>query len=130
MSESPYNTDLDRNLANYQPLTPLTFLERAASVFPDQTAIVHGGLRRSYEEFYARSRQLASALAQRGVRRGDTVSALLANTPAMLECHYGCPRRCPQGGVAGAQGRLSAFGGGLVQKARECATCKGCGGSC
>ena len=91
MSESPYNTDLDRNLANYQPLTPLTFLERAASVFPDQTAIVHGGLRRSYEEFYARSRQLASALAQRGVRRGDTVSALLANTPAMLECHYGVP---------------------------------------
>ncbi len=92
MSANPYNTDLDRNPANFQPLTPLTFLERAASVFPDYTAIVHGPLRRSYAEFYARSRQLASALAQEhGIGRGDTVSVLLANTPAMLECHYGVP---------------------------------------
>lgn len=91
MNPNPYNTDLDRNPANHQPLTPLTFLERAASVFPDHTAIVHGALRRSYAEFYSRSRQLASALAQRGIGRGDTVSALLANTPAMLECHYGVP---------------------------------------
>ncbi|MCE5972773.1 acyl-CoA synthetase [Sinirhodobacter sp. WL0062] len=88
---NPYNTDLDRNPANYQPLTPLNFLERAASVFPDHTAIVHGELRRSYAAFYARSRQLASALAQKGIGRGDTVSALLANTPPMLECHYGVP---------------------------------------
>lgn len=88
---NPYNTDLDRNPANHQPLTPLTFLERAASVFPDHTAIVHGALRRSYAEFYARSRQLASALAQQGIGRGDTVSALLPNTPTMLECHYGVP---------------------------------------
>lgn len=88
---NPYNTDLDRNPANYQPLTPLTFLERAASVFPDHMAIVHGALRRSYAEFYARSRKLASALAQAGMGRGDTVSAMLANTPAMLECHYGVP---------------------------------------
>ena len=91
MTLNPYNTDLDRNPANFQPLTPLSFLERAASVFPDHTAIVHGGLRRSYAAFYARSRQLASALAQMGIGRGDTVSALLANTPAMLECHYGVP---------------------------------------
>ncbi|HKL04980.1 MAG TPA: acyl-CoA synthetase [Roseovarius sp.] len=91
MSENPYNTGLDRTPANYQPLTPLTFLERAASVFPDHTAMVHGGLRRSYGEFYARSRQLASVLAARGMGRGDTVSAMLANTPAMLECHYGVP---------------------------------------
>ncbi|MCR8827644.1 acyl-CoA synthetase [Pseudosulfitobacter koreensis] len=91
MDNNPYNTDLDRNPANHQPLTPLTFLERAASVFPDHTAMVHGPLRRSYAEFYARSRQLASALAQQGIGRGDTVSALLANTPAMLECHYGVP---------------------------------------
>jgi len=91
MTENPYNTDLDRNPANHQPLTPLTFLERAASVFPDHTAIVHGDLRRNYAEFYARSRQLASALARIGIGRGDTVSALLANTPAMLECHYGVP---------------------------------------
>ena len=91
MKLNPYNTDLDRNPANYQPLTPLTFLERAASVFPDHIAIVHGALRRNYAEFYARSRQLASALSQNGMGRGDTVSALLANTPAMLECHYGVP---------------------------------------
>ncbi|MFD2205683.1 acyl-CoA synthetase [Kiloniella antarctica] len=91
LKPNPYNTDLDRNPANFQPLTPLAFLERAASVFPDQTAIIHGDLRRSYVEFYARSRQLASALTQHGISRGDTVSALLANTPAMLECHYGVP---------------------------------------
>lgn len=91
MSENPYNTGLDRTPANYQPLTPLGFLERAASVFPDHVAIVHGGLRRSYAEFYARARQLASALAGRGVGRGDTVSVMLANTPPMLEAHYGVP---------------------------------------
>mgnify|MGYP000005832971 CR=1 FL=1 len=91
MSANPYNTDLDRTPANFQPLTPLTFLERAAMVFPDHTAIIHGALRRSYATFYARSRQLASALSQSGIKRGDTVSALLPNTPAMLECHYGVP---------------------------------------
>ena len=87
----PYNTDLPRNPANYQPLTPLTFLERAASVFPDHTAIIHGALRRSYADFYARTRQLASALTRHNIGRGDTVSVMLANTPAMLECHYGVP---------------------------------------
>ncbi|BDW85281.1 hypothetical protein MACH21_14580 [Roseicyclus marinus] len=89
--QSFYNTGLDRTSANYQPLTPLGFLERAATVFPDHTAIVHGGLRRSYAAFYDRSRQLASALAGLGIGRGDTVSVLLANTPAMLECHFGVP---------------------------------------
>ena len=87
----PYNTDLPRNPANFQPLTPLTFLERAASVFPDHTAIIHGALRRSYADFYVRARQLSSALTQHNVGRGDTVSVMLANTPAMLECHYGIP---------------------------------------
>ncbi len=91
MTPNPYNEGLDRNPANHQPLTPLTFLERAATVFPDHTAIVHGPLRRSYATFYARSRRLASALAGQGIGRGDTVSAMLANTPAMLECHYGVP---------------------------------------
>ncbi|MZR11493.1 AMP-binding protein [Maritimibacter sp. DP07] len=91
MSENPYDIGLDRTPANHQPLTPLTFLERAASVFPDHTAIVHGDLRRSYATFYDRARQLASSLAGRGMGRGDTVSAMLANTPAMLECHYGVP---------------------------------------
>jgi fatty-acyl-CoA synthase len=88
---SPYDQDLDRNPANFQPLTPLTFLERAASVFPNRLAIVHGPLRRTYRDFYARSRRLGSALERRGFGRGDTVSAMLANTPAMLECHYGAP---------------------------------------
>ncbi|HXD43884.1 MAG TPA: acyl-CoA synthetase [Pseudolabrys sp.] len=91
MAKTAYDTDLDRNPANYQPLTPLGFLERAAAVFSNHTAIIHGPLRRSYREFYARSRRLASALAKRGIRRGDTVSVLLANTPAMLEAHYGVP---------------------------------------
>ncbi len=87
----PYDTGLDRNAANYQPLSPLTFLERAAQVFPDRTAIIHGRLSFTYADFYARSRRLASALAKRGIKRGDTVSAMLANTPPMLEAHYGVP---------------------------------------
>ncbi len=91
MTKSPYDTDLDRNPANHQPLTPLAFLERAAAVFPDHTAIIHGKRRWNYRDFYARSRRLASALAKRGIARGDTVSVLLANTPAMLEAHYGVP---------------------------------------
>jgi fatty-acyl-CoA synthase len=91
MAKTAYDTDLDRNPANFQPLTPLGFLERAAAVFPDHTAIIHGPLRRTYAEFYARARRLASALAKRGIKRGDTVAVLLANTPAMLECHYGVP---------------------------------------
>ena len=91
MANTPYDTELDRNPANFQPLTPLGFLERAAAVFPNRTAIIHGPLHRSYAEFYARSRRLGSALAKRGIKRGDTVSVMLANTPAMLECHYGVP---------------------------------------
>ena len=88
---NPFNTDLDRTPANFQPLTPLTFLERAALVFPNHTAIIHGKLRRNYLDFYTRSKQLGSSLSKRGIGRGDTVSALLANTPAMLEAHYGVP---------------------------------------
>ncbi len=91
MSVSPYDRDLDRNAANFQPLTPLTFLERAAAVFPGRLAVAHGRLRRNYREFHARSKKLASALAKRGFVRGDTVAVMLANTPAMLECHYGVP---------------------------------------
>jgi fatty-acyl-CoA synthase len=91
LTPSPYDQDLNRNPANYQPLTPISLLARAAQVFPERTAIIHGALRRDYAEFYARSRRLASALAQRGIKRGDTVAVMLANTPAMLECHYGVP---------------------------------------
>jgi fatty-acyl-CoA synthase len=88
---SIYDRDLDKNPANYQPLTPLTFLARSAAVYPDQVAIIHGSRRVTYREFYARARQLASALSKAGIRKGETVSVLLANTPAMLECHYGVP---------------------------------------
>ena len=86
-----YDRDLDRVPANHQPLTPLLYLDRAARVFPDHVAVVHGPLRRSYREVYARARRLAAALAARGIGRGDTVAALLANTPEMIECHYGVP---------------------------------------
>jgi len=86
---TPYDTNLDRNAANFQPLTPLSFLARAAAVYPEQTAIIHGKRTWSYREFFARAKQLASALAKRGIKRGDTVAAVLANTPAMLEAHYG-----------------------------------------
>ncbi len=86
---TPYEQDLDRNAANFQPLTPLSFLARAALVYPDRTAVIHGGRSSTYRQFYARTRQLASALARRGIKRGDTVAVVLANTPPMLEAHYG-----------------------------------------
>ena len=88
---SVYDLDLDKNAANFQPLTPLSFLQRSAAVYPDQLAIIHGNVRVTYAQFYGRCRQLGSALAKAGVGKGDTVSVLLANTPAMLECHYGVP---------------------------------------
>ena len=86
---TPYDTDLPRNAANFQPLTPLSFLARAAEVYPDQTAIIHGARSWTYREFYARARRFASALVRRGIKRGDTVAVVLPNVPAMLEAHYG-----------------------------------------
>ncbi len=91
MSTSPYERDLDKTPANFQALSPLTFIDRAAKIFPDVTAIVHGGQRFTYEEFYARARRLASALTKHGIKKGETVSVMLANTPPMLEAHYGVP---------------------------------------
>ena len=91
MSGTIYDFHLDRTPANYQPLTPLGFLERSARVFPDRVAIVHGGLRRTYGEFYDRARRLASALDKLGIGVGDTVAVMLPNVPAMLEAHYGVP---------------------------------------
>jgi fatty-acyl-CoA synthase len=88
---SPFDTGLDKNPANFQPLTPLTFLKRAAAVFPDHPAVIHGTQTLSYAQFDARARRLASALAKRGVKRGTTVSVMLANTPPMLEAHYAVP---------------------------------------
>jgi fatty-acyl-CoA synthase len=86
-----YEIDLDRNPANYQPLTPLSFLERSAAVFPDHVAVIHGNQRITYRSFYERARRLGSALAKRGIGKGDTVSVMLSNTPPMLEAHYGVP---------------------------------------
>jgi len=88
---NPYERDLDRREANFQPLTPITYLERAAKVFPDRVAIIHGTGRTSYREFWTRSVRLASALAKRGIGKGDTVTVMLSNTPPMLEAHFGVP---------------------------------------
>ncbi|MCX7961679.1 MAG: acyl-CoA synthetase [Burkholderiales bacterium] len=88
---SPYDRDLDRNPANYVPLTPLGFIERTAAVYPKRTAVIHGARRYTWAETYARCRRLASALAARGIGRGDTVAVMLANTPEMYECHFGVP---------------------------------------
>ncbi len=88
---SPYSLGLDKTPANYVPLSPLTFLERAAAVFPNRTSLVHGDLRYTWAETYARCRRLASALVQRGVGKGDTVSIMGFNTPQMYEAHFGVP---------------------------------------
>lgn len=91
MAGNSYERDLDKNPANHQPLTPLVLLERAAKVFPERTAIIHGAMRLSYAEFWQRSLKLASALARHGIGKGDTVTVMLSNTPPMLEAHHGVP---------------------------------------
>jgi fatty-acyl-CoA synthase len=88
---SVYDRDLDRNSANYAPLTPLSFIERAATVYPSRLAVVHGEQRYTWKETYARSRRLASALAKCGIGRGDTVAVMLPNIPPMYEAHFGVP---------------------------------------
>ncbi|MGH9321877.1 MAG: AMP-binding protein, partial [Vicinamibacteria bacterium] len=88
---NPYDVGLDKNPANYQPLTPIPFLERAAAVYPEHTAVVHGDVKYHYRELYRRCRRLASALERRGVGRGDTVSVMAPNIPPMLEAHYAVP---------------------------------------
>ncbi|MGE5096962.1 MAG: acyl-CoA synthetase [Betaproteobacteria bacterium] len=85
---NPYEKGLDRNPANYTPLTPVSFLAKAAYVYPERTAVIHGEVRRNWRDTYARCRKLASALAKRGIRRGDTVAAMLPNVPAMMELHF------------------------------------------
>jgi fatty-acyl-CoA synthase len=88
---NPYEQDLDRNAANFAALTPLTFIEWSASVYPRRPAVIHGARQFTWSETYARARRLASALVRRGVGTGDTVAAMLANTPEMYECHFGVP---------------------------------------
>ena len=94
MTQKPtsiYDTGLDRNAANYVPLTPLTFIERTAYIYPDRVALIHGERRFTWLQTYGRCRRLASALKARGVGYGDTVSVILNNTPEMYECHFGVP---------------------------------------
>lgn len=90
-----FEQDLPRTPANFAPLTPLLFLERAADVYPERLAVVHGAgegaIRHTWSQLYARCRRLASALSARGLGRGDTVAVMLPNTPAMVEAHFGIP---------------------------------------
>jgi fatty-acyl-CoA synthase len=88
---NPYRVGLDKNPANHVPLSPLSFLARAADVYPSHIALVHGGQRLTWQEVYARSRRLASALSHCGIGPGDTVAVMAPNVPAMFEAHYGIP---------------------------------------
>ncbi|MEL7526803.1 MAG: acyl-CoA synthetase [Pseudomonadota bacterium] len=88
---SPFEQGLDKNTANFAALSPLSFLARAADVFPEKIAIVHGKQRTDYRTFYRRARQLASSLSKLGIGKNDTVSVMLSNVPPMLEAHYGVP---------------------------------------
>jgi fatty-acyl-CoA synthase len=88
---NPYDVGLDRNPANYAPLTPIDFIAWSARVCPNRVAVIHGERRFSWAETYARSRRLASALVGVGITAGDTVAALLSNTPEHYEAHFGVP---------------------------------------
>ena len=90
-SNNKYEQGLGKNAANFTPLTPLSFIERTARVFPDHTAVVHGETQRSWTETYQRCIKLASALNRRGINKGDTVAVMLPNVPASLEAHFGVP---------------------------------------
>ena len=91
MNDNQYETDLDPNAANYVPLSPLSFLDRSATIYPNKIAIVHGDLRITYAQMRNRCRRLASALQRRGIGKGDTVSVMAPNVPALLKAHYGVP---------------------------------------
>jgi len=86
-----YDTHLDRNPANYAPLTPLVFLDWAADVYPGRLAVVHGERRFTWAQTAERCRRLASALSARGIGPGDTVAVMASNTPEMVEAHFGVP---------------------------------------
>ena len=90
-TQNIYQQGLDRNVANYTPLTPLTFIERSAFIYPDRLAVIHGQRRYTWQQTFTRARCLASALVRHGIGRGDTVAVMLNNTPEMYECHFGIP---------------------------------------
>ena len=86
-----YDEGLDRTAANFQPMTPISYLRRAALTYPDHPAVIHGNQRQTYAHLWSDCCKLASALTRRGIGRGDTVSVLLSNTPPMINAHFGVP---------------------------------------
>src|ERR1700680_316004 len=90
-----FEQDLDKNAANYTPLSPLSLIARTAYVYPKLPAVVHGKRRYTWAQTYERSRRLASALAGLGIRSGDTVALMASNTPEMIEAHFGVPMAGP-----------------------------------
>jgi fatty-acyl-CoA synthase len=114
---SAYEIDLDRNEANYTPLTPVSLIARAAFVYPDHLAVIHGSRRYTWAETYARARRLASALKRAGIGNGDTVAVMAANTPEIVEAHFGVPM---SGGVLNTLNtRLDAEAIGFMLKHGE-----------
>jgi len=91
MHSHPYALGLDKNAANHVPLSPLSYLQRSACVYPDRVAIAYGGLRQTWAQTYERCRRFASALTRHGVSVGDTVAVMLPNVPAMFEAHFAIP---------------------------------------
>ncbi|MBL4615402.1 MAG: AMP-binding protein, partial [Magnetovibrio sp.] len=86
-----YEQNLDKNSANFQSLSPLSFIERAARTYPDKESVVHGDRRYTWSQTFMRAKRLACALTKRGIKTGDTVAVMLSNTPEMFECHFGVP---------------------------------------
>ena len=86
-----FEQGLERNSANFTPITPLLFLERSAEIYPNRLAVIHGQLRQTWQQTYDRCRRLASALSKHGIGLGDTVAVMLPNTPPMVEAHFGVP---------------------------------------
>lgn len=118
MSAKAYSQGLEKNTANHVPLTPLNFLDRTADVYPNSTAIVHGGFKQTWAETRERCYRLASALVGLGIEPGDTVSIIAPNTPAMLEAHFGVPL---SGAVLNAINcRLDADGVAFILRHGEC----------
>ncbi|PLX76432.1 MAG: acyl-CoA synthetase [Azoarcus sp.] len=91
VSNNPYEQGLDKNAANFVPLSPLSFIERSAYVYPDRVSVIHGARQFTWKQTYERCRRLASALTQHGIGKGDTVAVMLPNVPAMVEVHFGVP---------------------------------------
>ncbi len=103
--------DFDKNRANFAALTPLSFIFRAADVFPHKPSVIHGDIRHTWGETGERCRRLASALQKRGIVKGDTVAVMAPNVPAMLEAHFGVPMaaRCSTRSTPGSTPTAIAF---------------------